>query len=124
MPSYDYSCPICNVTREVFKWVSEVDRPEVCPRCRERMVRAYREMNFIGSEFKSGVAFDQKAKKDIPYHGGHFDLGAGRYFNDKNERKAWMKSRGVRELVDAPDKPLNLRHVKEETMIAKQGAHP
>ena len=120
MPNYDYSCPICNITREVFKWVSEVDRPEVCPRCRERMSRLYNDCTVIGIEFKSGVAFNPVAGKDTAYHGSHFDVGAGRWFNDKNERKAWMKSRGVREIGDAPDKPLNLRHVKEESMLAKE----
>ncbi len=123
MPNYDFLCPVCNIEREVFLHLSE-PREAVCPRCHEPMTRLFNAMTFIGVEFKSGVAFDPSVRADRPYHGGHFDLAAGRYFQDKNERKAWMKAKGLKEVGTDWDKKLDLKHVREETIKQQEKTTP
>ena len=113
MPTYDYRCPVCGVEQEVFRWVREPH--PVC--CEQPMTQLFRDMTFIGVEFKSGVGFDPTTKHDTPYHGDHFDLGAGRWFRDKNERKAWMRSKNVKEVGTDWDKSLNLKHVTDERRL-------
>ena len=83
------------------------------------MTRLYNDLTVIGVEFKSGTAWDPIKKATTTIHGGHFDLAAGRYFNDKNERKAWMKSRNLKEVGSDWDKKLNLKGVKDEIAMSK-----
>ena len=105
MPNYDFRCPDCTVEIELFFHVHERKKP-TCPRCGHVMVMVFRAMNFISSEFKSIVAFDPVKKHDVKTHGGHFDLGAGRYFADKNERARWMRETGHREMDRAKTEKL------------------
>lgn len=113
MPNFDFTCPTCGKEEERFLWVREASEPQACS-CGSVMTKMFRECTVIGIEFKSFSAWDPKAKKVIPQHGGHFDIGAGRYFADKNERKQWMKAKGMKELGDAPDKALRLDTYKDE----------
>jgi hypothetical protein len=103
----------------MFFHLSEDKNPS-CERCRVPLERLFNAMTFIGVEFKSGHGFDPSVGKDRSYHGGHFDLAAGRYFNDKNERKAWMKSKGLKEVGTDWDKKLDLKNVKDETKIQQE----
>ena len=34
MPSYDYKCPVCSHKEEVWKVMSALSRPELCPKCK------------------------------------------------------------------------------------------
>ncbi len=36
---YEYVCPICNYRDEIIKGLEEFERQEVCPICKEKMVR-------------------------------------------------------------------------------------
>ena len=119
MPNFDFLCPACKREKEVFLWVSESDHSQFCV-CGEQMNKTFKEVQIIGVEFKGGIAFNPKTGEDVPYRGGHFDLAAGRYFHDKNERKQWMKEKGLKEVGNDWDKPLALHQVKEETIIARE----
>ena len=42
MPIYQYTCPACGFSKEVVKPMSEIDRPEYCPKCQapqERIIQ-------------------------------------------------------------------------------------
>ena len=39
MPIYQYTCPKCNFSSEIVKPMSEIDRPEYCPKCSARRDR-------------------------------------------------------------------------------------
>lgn len=65
MPRYSYKCPMCHVTQEIIKPMSQALDEETCtiPGCKGILRRDYRtdQPNVVGTEYPNEVASDSLA---------------------------------------------------------------
>jgi putative FmdB family regulatory protein len=59
MPTYEYSCIECDVTKEVNRPIAEADAVEICEKCGYKMNKVY---HSFGIQFKGNGFYKTDSK--------------------------------------------------------------
>ena len=110
MPMYCYTCDVCGLNAEELRPMADSDKPMTCV-CGQKMRRDYgAEKHGMSGELpewtsvNAGVNPDQVAECNQMYAhlGVRFDPKNGNAIVPGNNRRRFLKERGVDELHDAP----------------------
>ena len=95
MPFYAFTCNTCGREAEVMRPMAQASDPG--PRCCETPMRRLFLSHYHCDEVRGSAYFCPDRRREVKDHGKVYDLGLGKWYTTKSERRKYIKQAGFQE---------------------------
>lgn len=96
MPEYSFHCDGCGLTHTRDEPMNAEHRPGSCHQCGRPLRRLY-DSRTVVDEIRGTNYFHPTKRMEVHGHGATFDIGLGKWYSTKQERRNLIKKAGFQE---------------------------